>query len=212
MRLVEQWRRIERDLPPSWDDARLRLELEDPALLPRAAALLGPANPGRSGDALRFTSARHGGAPGPDGVARLLARLDREGMGGRLELVSTTEEAAREEEPRPSLAAAWEAADERLPDDWSDLYAEVELTSTDYVERAALLLSPLNPTRTDAATLRFRVARVFGYGGSAGMMRRCLERLDESDIRGSLRILRVLSDTDPVGTQGPVWYVGGRAV
>jgi hypothetical protein len=27
-----------------------------------------------------------------------------------------------------------------------------------------------------------------------------------------LRILRVLSDTKPVGTQGPVWYVGGKVV
>ena len=44
------------------------------------------------------------------------------------------------------------------------------------------------------------------------MTRRCLERLDEAGIRGELRILRVLSDTQPVATQGPVWYVGGKAV
>jgi hypothetical protein len=44
------------------------------------------------------------------------------------------------------------------------------------------------------------------------MTRRCLERVDQEGIRGELRILRVLSDTHPVATQGPVWYVDGRSV
>ena len=44
------------------------------------------------------------------------------------------------------------------------------------------------------------------------MTRRCLERLDEEGITGRLRILRALSDTKAVATQGPVWYVGGKAV
>jgi hypothetical protein len=44
------------------------------------------------------------------------------------------------------------------------------------------------------------------------MTRRCLERVDQESIRAELRILRVLSDTDPVHTQGPVWYVEGRSV
>jgi hypothetical protein len=43
-------------------------------------------------------------------------------------------------------------------------------------------------------------------------VRQCLERLDADGIRGQVRILRVLSDTDPVSTQGPVWYVEGKAV
>ena len=29
---------------------------------------------------------------------------------------------------------------------------------------------------------------------------------------GTLTVLRVLSDTQPVGTQGPVWYVEGKVV
>ena len=61
-------------------------------------------------------------------------------------------------------------------------------------------------------TLRFRCARSFGYGAAPAMVRRCLERLDVSDIRGSLRILRSLSDSRPVATQGPVWYIEGKAV
>jgi hypothetical protein len=56
------------------------------------------------------------------------------------------------------------------------------------------------------------VARQFGYGASPGMTRRCLARLDEERITGRVEILRALSDTRPVGTQGPVWRVGGRAV
>ena len=51
---------------------------------------------------------------------------------------------------------------------------------------------------------RRRVRRV------AGMVGRCLERLDDDDIPGEVRVLRALSDTHPVGTQGPVWYVGGK--
>jgi hypothetical protein len=27
-----------------------------------------------------------------------------------------------------------------------------------------------------------------------------------------VRVLRALSDTEPVYTQGPVWYVGGKTV
>ena len=44
------------------------------------------------------------------------------------------------------------------------------------------------------------------------MARRCMERLDHAGIPGEVRVLRALSDTHPVGTQGPVWYVGGKAV
>jgi hypothetical protein len=114
---------------------------------------------------------------------------------------------------RPSLKAAWEKELDALPADWSDVYAEVRLDSTDYVERAALHLSPINPRREDGATgLRFRSARVFGYGASPAVAARCFERCDEEGITGTVEVLRVLSDTDPVGTQGPVWYIGGRSV
>jgi hypothetical protein len=44
------------------------------------------------------------------------------------------------------------------------------------------------------------------------MVRRCCERCDEERIRGAVHILRVLSDTKPVATQGPVWHVAGRTV
>ena len=44
------------------------------------------------------------------------------------------------------------------------------------------------------------------------MARRSFERLDDQAIPGTLRVLRVLSDTKPAQTQGPVWYVGGKVV
>jgi hypothetical protein len=42
------------------------------------------------------------------------------------------------------------------------------------------------------------------------MARRCFERVDEDGIEAVTRVLRVLSDTDMVATQGPVWLVGGK--
>ena len=44
------------------------------------------------------------------------------------------------------------------------------------------------------------------------MARRCFERLDGEGIEGMPSVLRVLSDTDNVGTQGAVWYVAGKAL
>jgi hypothetical protein len=44
------------------------------------------------------------------------------------------------------------------------------------------------------------------------MARRCFERLDDAGIVGTTRVLRVLSDTDNVDTQGPVWLVGGKTL
>ncbi len=62
------------------------------------------------------------------------------------------------------------------------------------------------------SALRFRAARTFGYGASAQMTARCLERVDAEGIFGRLTILRVLSGTHNVDTQGPVWRVEGKAV
>jgi hypothetical protein len=113
----------------------------------------------------------------------------------------------------PTLVEQWDALAAGLPEDWSDLWLEIELTSSDHLERGALLLAPVNPSRAGKRlAFRFRVARLFGYGASPEMMHRCQERLDGEGINGTLRILRALSDTKPVSTQGPVWYVGGRSV
>jgi hypothetical protein len=233
--LVDQWQAIERGLPEGWGDVRLRLTVAEDSDPERAAALLGPATPGRHGREISFYSARRGAGPSPELVNRLLRRLDQEGISGDLELVGSDRPPAAEAGVARwrAFASAWDAEIAALPEDWSDLYAEVELFSSDYLERAALLMAPLNPAHwkaderakparpeSGAASgglggkpgFRFRVARRFGYGASEEMARRCLERLDEEGIRGKVRVLHALSDTRPVQTQGPVWYLGGRSV
>ena len=211
--VVDQWRALEESLPAGWETARLRLIVDDRARVERAAALLGPANPGRYGSFVAFDVARRGGGPSPNLVRRLLARLDAEGIAGTLDVVGVQEATAAAATGDTTLARQWQGLVDALPEDWSDLYAEVELRSSDYLDRGALLLAPVNPLRVgERTTFRFRVARRFGYGASPEMTRRCFERLDAETIRGAVRILWALSDTKPVYTQGPVWYVGGRAV
>ena len=234
VKLVERFSELERELPDDWAEARFALTVADDARCDRAAALLGPANPGRLGKLIRFTSARRGAGVGPDAVRRTSAlrvlrvgaldvvvgvdrrqvMIDGAHRAHQLELVGAREAEAHERlRRRPALREQWKQALGGLPSDWSDLYAEVRFDSTDYVERAALLLSPVNPSRYGgAATLRFRCAHHFGYGVSPEMATRCFERCDTDGITGELQILRVLSDTHPVGTQGPVWLVGGRSV
>ncbi len=213
MSLVDQWNRIESGLDPRWRDARCVLTVDDEGRAERAAALLGPASPGRSGRTIRFFVTRGGAGVGPEAVRTLLRRIDAEGITGTLELVSSDEAPPEPVISRPSLAAEWDAALAVLPSDWSDLLCELELTSSDHYETAALLIAPLNPLHGEGVPgFRFRVARSFGYGASPGMVRRCLSRLDEAGIPGEVRVLEALSDTHPVGTQGPVWYVGGKAV
>jgi len=213
MRLAEQWNGIESVLDPRWNDAQLVLTVADEANAERAAALLGPASPGRSGRAIRFITARGGAGVGPEAVRGLVRRIDAEGIEGTLELVSSDEAPPVPQPARPTLAAEWDAALAVLPGDWSDLLCELELTSTDYLPHAALLIGPVNPLSIeDKPGFRFRVASSFGYGASPGMVGRCLARLDEAGIPGHVHVLRALSDTHPVGTQGPVWYVDGKAV
>jgi hypothetical protein len=218
-RILNQWRAIEQSLPEGWGNARLKLEVPDAAQAAHAAALLGPANATRRGTTLWIYVSRLGDGAVPDLVARLFSGLDAEAIEGRLELAGATEKPravkAVTAQPRSSMALVeqWDAAVAELPEDWSDLWVELELGSSDYLDRGALLLAPVNPARAGKRlAFRFRVARRFGYGASPEMTRRCFERLGAETIRGAVRILYALSDTKPVSTQGPVWYVGGRTV
>jgi len=211
VKLVEQWHEIEARLPEDWSSVELTFVVAEDERADQAALILAPLTPGRTASSFRLT-VRRGQDP-----ARVLRRLDAEGIRGRVDLVGAeapAPEPARSlpERTRP-LAEQWDEVVEQLPPDWSDVYAEVELNSSDFLQRGALLLAPVNPARYDGpTTLRFRVARVSGYGVAAAMARRCFERLDREHITGRLRILRVLSATSHVATQGPVWRVGGRVV
>lgn len=211
MSLVGQWNAIASDLPSAWSDVQLLVTVESDGQVDRAAQLLGPAGPGRSGRALRLYAVRRGTGVDPQALARVLGRLDRERIRASLELVGSSTAEVPAEPTRPTLAAAWDAVLETLPPDWSDMHAELVLTSSDYLERAALLTSPMNPSRSGIG-FRFRIARRSGYGVSPAMARRSLERLDGEGIPGEFHVLRVLSETRSVQTQGPVWRVDGAAV
>lgn len=214
MSLADQWNGIETALDPRWHDARLKLTVDDGGRVERALALLGPAGPGRSGREIRFSVQRTDSPIGSEAVRRMLRRIDSEEIVGALTLLAAAEASPEPVVSQPTLAADWDAALATLPSDWSDLLCELELTSSDHVDRAALLCAPINVFQNGVGKpgFRFRVAHSFGYGASSGMVRRCLGRLDDAVIPGVVRVLRALSDTHPVGTQGPVWMVGGKQV
>ena len=213
MGLVDQWRRLGSELPAGWSEARLALTLPHHEQRERAAFLLSPASPNWAGETLQFSVKRAGGGIGPDQCAQRLGKLDDERIRGTLTLLETVEREVQVQAPNVELAAASARALAELPPDWSDLYCELELDSSDYLDRAALHVAPLNPARVRGrSAFRFRVAQSFGYGASPQMTARCLERLDAEGITGRLTILRALSDTHNVATQGPVWRVEGKAV
>ncbi len=211
MKLVDQWRTIEARLPSDWQDVRVTVETEQPSDLPRATAVLGSAGAGRVGSKL-VIHVQRSGASSPAAVRRLFARLDDDRVWCILERGEIGEEAPPVVEPAPSLAASWDAALADLPADWSELLCRLEIAGSDLLPRAALLCAPINPTRDrDSIGFLFRAGRV-GYGVSEGMARRCLERLDAEPIEGSITVLRVLSDTEPIASQGSSWIVAGRTL
>ena len=221
VKLVDQWHALERRLPDSWDTVALRLRTEQPNELAEAARVLGPMNPGHVGRELAFTVRRAGGASGPEAARRLFARLDSARVWCELEqgavvapepaLQAPSAESA--ESDAGPLAEAWDRALDDLPADWSDLLCALDLDSSALFARAALLAAPINPTRDHGRVgFTFRCARRAGYGVSPAMARRCFERLDAEGIDGRVSVLRLLSDADNVGTQGAVWYVGGKAL
>ena len=206
MNLAEQWDALRN----GWSEARIRVTLEDSRRADRAAQLLGPLQPFRAApDVLTFRVVGQS-----DGVRRLLERLDAELIHATLDVVGSDPIVdAPPETPRPTLRESWEAALATLPADWSDLLGEVELDSSDWLDAAAVNMVPINPRRDGwRLAFRFRCARTFGYGGSPEMVARCLSRCDEDGIRGTVRVLRALSDTHPVYTQGPVWQLDGKTV
>lgn len=211
VRLTQRLTEIEATLPADWETVSLRLTAEEPSALERVAQVLGPMNVGLVKSELAVTLRRAGGAAGLEAARRLFGLLDEERIACRVWVGDVTERDAVEPSPPPSVAAGWDDAIGPLPEDWSDLLCELEIESSTLLPRAALLCAPLNPTRDRGKVgFTFRCARRAGYGASPGMVRRCFERLDAEGIAGRVAVLRVLADTGLVGTQGPVWRVGGR--
>ena len=216
VKLVDQWAALERRLPADWETVELRLRTEQPNERSEAARILGPMNVGFVGDELAFSVRRAGGASGPEAARRLFGRLDEARIWCLLEQREVGEAAPRLDEPErtlTSVAESWDAELEKLPPGWSDLLCLLELDSSALLTRAALVCAPINPTRDhDHVGFTFRCARTAGYGVSPAMARRCFEQLDAEGITGGVSVLRALSGTDNVATQGAVWYVGGRVL
>ncbi|HWM14879.1 MAG TPA: hypothetical protein VNO56_10390, partial [Gaiellaceae bacterium] len=105
MALADRVEEMLRGLPRGWKRARIELTVEEDDEADRAALILAPATPGRSGT--RFTLYVHGGtqglAPTPELVRRVTARLDSEGIRARVRLVGhedAAEPPAPPESPR----------------------------------------------------------------------------------------------------------------
>ena len=80
-----------------------------------------------------------------------------------------------------TLVDAWDAALEAEPDDWSHATVELVLSDPERMEEAALLICAANPWHGETwrtGILRFRVARTFGYGASAQLVRGLLGRFE----------------------------------
>lgn len=211
---AERFERIVESLPPGWSQAVVDLTLQDRDTADRAARMLGSLVPGRTGLTFRLAvSAAGADGPSVDAVERILRRIDEQGIDARLTLASEPAVHAAGEETH-GLAAAWDAIESGLAPDWADLHLELRLASSEDIDRAALELAPVNPSLEGERppALRFRAARRFGYGASPGMTRRALERLDQVGVRGRLELLRAISESAPVLTQGPVWRDRGRSV
>jgi hypothetical protein len=219
MKLVDQWRAIEAGLPEGWESVRLTLTTEQPGDLGRAAQVLGPINAGRVGSTLVFGVTRAAGPHGGQRAERLFSRLDEERTWCGLEVADvavgegpTPGEAAAGRQTS-SVATSWDAELATLPADWADLLCELEIESSALLDRTALLCAPINPARAGSrVAFTFRCSSGSSYGVSSSMARRCFERLDDEGIAGTPRVLRVLSGTDEVSTQGPVWLVGGKTL
>jgi hypothetical protein len=220
MKLVDQWHAMEADFPADWEDVRLTLTAEQESDLPRAAQVLGSINVGRVGDALVFHVRSSAGPQGKQTALRLFERLDRDRVWCHLEpsavqlpVAASGVEPGDASRPGASVAESWDRALDPLPSDWTDLLCELEIESSTLLPRAALLCAPLNPARSGSRLVfTFRCSGRSGYGASPSSRSKHRLVIDGEGIVGSASVLRVLSDTDNVDTQGPVWLVGGKTL
>jgi len=130
LRLVEQFSDLERDLVDEWAELRFQLAVDDESRAERAVALLAPANPGRRGRILRFAIDRRGPGIAPEGLRRLLTRLDDESIAGTLKLEGVQQALPEELRTKEKLRAQWELRLSAAPPDWSDIYAQVPTLET----------------------------------------------------------------------------------
>ena len=219
MKLVDQWSAVERRLPAEWELVTLRIRPEQPGDLGEVARILGSMSPGLVDGEVALTIGRLHGSSGPQAARRLFTRLDEARVWCELRqegAATATEEAppwSADDVAVATVAQGWDATLATLPSDWSDLLCRLEIDSSDELPRTALLCAPLNPARvSNELAFTFRCGREAGYGVSPTMARRCFERLDAEGLPGRVEVLRLLSQTDNIGTQGATWLVGGKVL
>ncbi len=217
MALVDDWQDLEAALPEGWVEARIRLTLEHPGDTDRALVLLAPLQPLRPGpDTLSLRIVRGGTGRGPGSAGRALSRLDAERLHGTIELGLGRGEGVpwRGRPPSRRLPDSWDAALATLPADWSDLLGEVELDSSDYLEPGALHMAPINPAPGRRARSACSSAARAGSATAPrpGWSAAASSAATATGCAGRSRSCALLSDTRPVGTQGPVWQLDGRMV
>ena len=225
MALAERADEIVRGLPRDWERARIQLTLEEPADADRAALVLAPASPGRSGSTfiLHVTSDSAGDGTSPGLTRRVLARLDEAGIRGRLRLVDAERSA-----PAPVRSCRRPDTRGRGTADacgflgCADAPPAVRLERL--VRRGGARLERLPrpgraAPRAGQPCPRRRPELSVSRGEPQGLRRRAGH--GKTGVRATRRRRpvrthphppRPLRHELPVTTQGPVWRVDGRAV
>ena len=224
VKLVDQWRTVETELPPDWSSARLRIRPEDPAEAGEVGRILGPMTAGRVGDEIVVTVERAGGrrraagGSAPVRISRRGTRLVRDRAAPRSSTRPPPPARSRPSRGSPSPGSTLRGSVARRAGDpaartgatcWPRSRSTRATTST--AGRCCAHRST-RPATVTASRSRSGARSRAGYGASAAMAGRCFARCDEEAITGRVSILRTLSETDLIGTQGPAWRVGGKVL
>ena len=191
MGLAEQWNAIEQGLDPRWSDARLDLAIDDPARRDRAAALLAPAGPGRIGrdDPLR-RDARRRRCRTRSAFDACCAGSTRKASPARSRSLGSADAPAQPRRPRGRRSPPTGTPRSRCCRPTGATSSASSSSRRPTTSSAARCCSrrSTRSRRAGRTGFRFRCAHTFGYGASAGMVRRCLARLDEDGIPGEVRV------------------------
>jgi hypothetical protein len=106
-----------------------------------------------------------------------------------------------------SLAGQWSALGSELPAGWASVELRLELRDRDSATRAAALLGPAQPFRSEVTTLRFTSSRD-GSAVSPDNLSRLLRGLDEARIPVTLTVAR--TDAAPDRVERPTSPLAGQ--
>ena len=130
-----------RSFPRTGREARLNLSVAKDEQRARAAALLGPAGPGRLGDDLRVSVTAPAAASAPTRRTKLFGKLDDERIRAHARAGRRSASGSRARRRRASQLAdaVGRGASRACRRTGATCYCELQLTSSDHLARAALL-------------------------------------------------------------------------